>query len=531
VITVLPHIIENAAKKFPDKEAFRFGNDTLSFAELGIKMNQLAQHLIASGVKKGDRVGVYMNRCLETVIAIYGIMKAGAAYVPLDAMAPHDRTVFLLVDCDIEILVTTSLQTQRVRKIVEKTSPLKQIVGLSEEIGLKTVSWDTIFTRSVSNAISEEITEGDLAYIMYTSGSTGTPKGIMHSHRSGLAYATLSSDLYDIQPEDKVANHAPLHFDISTFGYFSAPLRGATTVIVSDAHTKLPVSLGELIQREQLTIWYSVPLALIQLYLSGALDKYPIHTLRWVIYGGENFTVKYLRELMLLWPKARFSNSYGPAEVNQCTFYHLKELPESNSYVPIGEVWGDNEYKILDEGNDEVPNGEAGELVVKSSTMMQGYWNNEKLTKKSLFTEISETNQEKHYYRTGDLVRKNEDGNLVFLGRNDRQIKLRGYRIELDEIEAVIKLHHEVKEAAVCVLELENTMKIAAAVLPVKNTKVLDAATMRAFIKKHMPIYAVPETIEVFAEFPKTSSEKTDLNAIKNKLIAIHHDRKNTQVH
>lgn len=531
MITTLPQIIEDAAKKFPDKEAFRFGNNALTFAELNIKSDQLARHLISSGIKKGDRVGVYMNRCLETVIAIYGIMKAGGAYVPLDSTAPHERTVFLLENCGIEIVVTTPLQSKRISKLVEKKSPLNQVIGLSEELDLLVVSWDAIFSRPVSHDISIDISESDLAYIMYTSGSTGAPKGIMHSHRSGLAYAKLSSDLYGIRPEDRIANHAPLHFDISTFGYFSAPLRGATTIIVSDAHTKLPVSLAELIHREQLTIWYSVPLALIQLYLSGALDTYDLSSLRWVIYGGENFTIKYLQELMIHWPNARFSNSYGPAEVNQCTYYHLKEIPQVNSYIPIGKVWGDNDYKILDEGNNEVSNTDAGELVVKSRTMMLGYWNNQELTQKSLFMVNGETNQETYYYRTGDLVRKNEDGNLVFLGRNDRQIKLRGYRIELDEIEAILKLHDEVKEAAVCVIELENNKKIAAAVLPVENKKTLDADIVRAFIKKHLPLYAVPETIEILLEFPKTSSDKRDLNAIKNKLIAIQNDRKNTQVH
>lgn len=531
MITILPQIIENAAKKFPDKEAFRFGNNALSFVELNIKTDQLAGHLITSGVKKGDRIGVYMNRCLETVIAIYGIMKAGAAYVPLDAMAPHDRTLFLLENCGINILVTTPLQTKRIRKLVEKKSLLKQVIGLSEELGISVVSWDTIFSSTVSQEIAVEITESDLAYIMYTSGSTGAPKGIMHSHRSGLAYAKLSSDLYDIKPEDRVANHAPLHFDISTFGYFSAPLKGATTVIISDAHTKLPVSLAELIHEEQLTIWYSVPLALIQLYVSGALDNYDLNSLRWVIYGGENFTVKYLRKLMLQWPNARFSNSYGPAEVNQCTFYHIKEIPVSNDYIPIGQVWGANEYKILDEVNSEVANGEAGEFVVNSLTMMLGYWNNEELTKKSIFTTVGKNNEEISFYRTGDLVRTNTDGNLVFLGRNDRQIKLRGYRVELDEIEAVLKLHHEVKEASVCVLELKNDKKIVAAVLPLKNKKTLDAESVRAFIKKHLPVYALPDTIEILLEFPKTSSGKTDLNVIKNILIDIQNDRKNTQIH
>lgn len=521
VIKILPHIIEKSAKLYPRKDAFRFGDRAVSFKALHDKTNQLAQHLIESGIKKGDRVGVYMNRCLETAIAIYGIMKAGSAYVPLDAMVPHERTLFLLQDCGIEFLVTTPQQTKRVRKLLERNSPLKQIIGISEPVALPSFSWDAIFEIDISTYQPIEISEKDLAYIMYTSGSTGAPKGIMHSHSSGLAYAKLSAALYKVGSEDRVANHAPLHFDISTFGYFSAPLRGATTIIISDAHTKLPASLIQLMAKEKLSIWYSVPLALIQLHLSGLLPNYDLSPLRWVIFGGEVFTVKYLRELMLQWPHARFSNSYGPAEINQCTFYHLENIPKGDSTVPIGHVWGNNTYKILDSEDCEVSQGTAGELVVNTATMMMGYWNNDILTGQSVYKELSASDVSQDYYRTGDLVRQNAAGELLFLGRNDRQVKIRGYRIEMDEVEAVLSRHKEVKEATVCAVENSNGEKQLLSAVIINPRGQIDANGLLRHCRSRLPVYAIPSKIYILDDFPRTGSGKIDLTGIKQKLIAI----------
>ncbi len=521
LIYILPHIIENAARNFPDKDAFRCGNDALTFTALNSKTNQLAKHLVESGVKKGDRVGIYMNRCLETVIAVYGIMKCGAAYVPMDVMAPHSRTHFLIQDCGIQFLISTAKQTKRIQRLLEQDSLLVAVIGISDELNISSFSWDSIFKIDLKAYQRINILSEDLAYVMYTSGSTGAPKGIMHTHYSALSYAILSANLYGLQSIDRIANHAPLHFDISTFGYFSAPLAGATTIIVPDAHTKLPVSLAELMEMEKVSIWYSVPLALIQLYLSGALENRNLKSLRWVLFGGENFTLKYLRALMICWPDAKFSNVYGPAEVNQCTYYNLESLPVENEQIPIGRVWDNTEFKILNKENKVVPYGETGELVVRTATMMMGYWNNDQLTQKSLFIENLANNLKHVYYRTGDLVKQDAKGNLLFLGRNDRQVKLRGYRIELDEIEAVLKRNKVVEEAAVCVVETDNKDKKLTAAVLIANESNIEPSQLIAFCQKHLPPYAVPDTIVLLDEFPRTSSGKTDLTSIKKILIAI----------
>lgn len=520
MIYTLPHIIEKSALSHPHKVAFKCGSDALTYGSLDRKTDQLAKHLVQCGVKKGDRVGVFMNRCIETSIAIYGIMKSGAAYVPLDSGAPHSRTRFLINDCTIQFLITTTKQKKKLAKVLEEKTTLKQIIGLDDE-HRATVSWDTIFSINLNNYKKVKVLGKDLAYIMYTSGSTGSPKGIMHTHNSGLAYAKLSANLYKITSEDRVGNHAPIHFDISTFGYFSAPLVGATTIMATDAHTKLPVSLATLISKEKLSIWYSVPLALSQLWLSGILDQHDFKSLRWVLYGGENFNIKHLKNLIKCWPLAKFSNVYGPAEVNQCTYYHFDAKTNIGDHVPIGRAWNNTEYKILDADDQEVSVGESGRLLIRSETMMLGYWNNKPLTEKSLYKENISSKAEKIFFRTGDIVRQNKNNELVFLGRMDRQIKLRGYRIELDEVEAVLEQHDGIKEAAVCLLERQDNEKLLSAAVILMPKAIITPRELIAYCQSQLPSYAVPTLIQQLNEFPRTGSGKVDLTRIKEKLIAL----------
>jgi len=518
-MNTLPNFIENSANLFPNKEAFRFGKSSLTYTDLNHKTNQLAKHLVDSGVQKGDRVGIYMNRCLETAIAIYGILKAGAAYVPINPVAPRSRVQFLIDDCGIQFLVTVPKQKKRINKLLEQETALKQVIGITDSLDGTSISWTSIFSIAMNGYQKVAILSDDLAYVMYTSGSTGTPKGIMHTHKSGMAYAQLSSELYGVKPEDRVANHAPIHFDISTFGYFSAPFASATTIIIPDAHTNLPASLGALIAEEKISIWYSVPLALSQLLLSGVLDTYDFSSIRWVLFGGESFTIKYLKRLMKKWPQANYSNVYGPAEVNQCTYYNFSSNIILEDYLPIGAVWNETEFKVIDENENQVEKDSAGELVICSTTMMKGYWNNAALTSKSLFTDKVEENIEKKYYRTGDIVRHDAKNNLVFLGRKDRQVKIRGYRIELDEVEAVLNGHHAVEESTVCVIENENNEKILTAAVILMFGLPTESKELISYCRSKLPTYAIPHRIEIFENFPRTGSGKIDLTQIKQVLI------------
>lgn len=518
---VFSKLIQNAADAHPDKDAFRCGSRSVTYTELFLQMNQLANLLIDLGVKKGDRVGVCLNRSLETAIAIYGIMNAGAAYVPLDPHAPVSRMRFLIQDCGIKHVVTNPSQKRRINELFEQASPLKSVIGFKGEWAIPSFSWDEVFLQSNSKPAIRLLAH-DLAYVMYTSGSTGQPKGIMHSHYSGLSYAKLSADLYDLKHTDRIGNHAPLHFDISTLGYFSSPLVGATTVIVPDAHTKMPVSLGQLMEKEQLTVWYSVPLALIQLLTSGLVEQRDLNSIRWVLFGGEPFPVKHLRGLMELWPQARFSNVYGPAEVNQCTYYHLPKPPETDDPIPLGEVWENTDSLILNTDNQLVEQGEVGELLIRSATRMLGYWNQPELTEKSYYKRTRISGCEEIFYRTGDLVKLNDQNQLLFLGRKDRQVKYRGYRVELDAVEAVLLKHDAIEEAAVFpIRNVQQELTIEAAVILKEGSAVIDEQGLKVYLSNYLPNYAVPTSINIVVSFPRTSTGKISHRQLSEKFSSL----------
>ena len=269
---LISHIIDNTAERTPDREAFRFDGNGITYAELVRRCNALANTLAELGVKRGDRVGIYLHKSLESAIALYGILKAGAAYVPLDPQMPEERLAFIIRDCEINVLVSQDLKAKTLAKIATQETGLKAVVGLNsgeDDIGLQRVSWEQVAEAEGERAPTLNVIEQDLAYIMYTSGSTGTPKGMMHTHYSGLSYAKLAATTYDLRATDRLSNFPPLHFDQSTFDYFSGPLVGATTVIIPEPHTRFPASLSQLLADEKLTVWYSVPFPLIQMLLRG----------------------------------------------------------------------------------------------------------------------------------------------------------------------------------------------------------------------------------------------------------------------
>ncbi len=518
-IYTLVHIIENAAKQKPNKVAFKYLSQVITFLELHKKSSQLALYLINEGIKKGDRVGIYMNRSLETSIAVYGILKAGGVYVPLDPFSPISRTEFVIKDCGIKHIISIPQQHRKLKKLTEFLN-LISVVGITNPLtNCKTISWESIFNIDIANYTAINILGDDLAYILYTSGSTGTPKGIMHTHASGLAFTTLVADLYKME-NAIYGMHAPLHFDPSVQGYFAAPYALATTIIVSDSHTKMPASLADLIEKEKITIWYSVPLALIQLLTSGVLENRNMSSLQWVLFSGEVFPTKHLKALMELWSFAKFSNIYGPTETNQCTYYHLKTPPVTNTTIPIGYVWGNTDFKIIDIEDKEVNKGAIGELVIRTATMMKGYWNDPLRTQESFYKDENIIGAPHIYYRTGDQVKEDEKGRLLFLGRKDHQIKIRGYRVELGEIENILTSYPNIKEAVTIVTNLEETeQKILVSVIMPSQKIAIDIDDLKSFCKQKMPIYAIPDKIEILKDFPRTASGKINRKEIEKLII------------
>ncbi len=517
---LLSQVIDQSASLYPDKAAFRFNGKSLSYESLATAADKLARVLVELGVTRGDRVAIYLNKSLKSPVAIYGVMQAGAAYVPLDPSAPLARLSKILSHCGVKVIISQPQKQAELSTLLKLAKTVITAVGVTETSpGVTWISWQQVSSAPTGIQVRGKAT--DLAYIMPTSGSTGEPKGIMHTQASGLSYAKLASSTYRLKPQDKLSNFSPLHFDMSTFDYFAGPLSGACTSIIPEAYTKLPASLSQLIEDEQLTIWYSVPYALIQLLLRGALEKRNLSRLRWVLFGGEPIAPKHLFGLMKHLPKARFSNVYGPAEVNQCCYYHVpRQRMNPMQAVPIGKPWRDTQAIILDNANRPCPPGKTGELAINSPTMMSGYWRQEQQNKRCFY--ITQSNEK--YYRTGDLVKQTNDGNLHYLGRKDRQIKIRGYRVELDEIEAVLLTHPQVEAAgSYSVPILGIGPELEAAVL-VKGD--VTCEELHAFSALSLPWYALPRQVLILTFLPTTTTGKIDRRALTLQALAAQEQRR-----
>ncbi len=510
---LLWHGLDQQAQRDPDHEAMRCRDLSLNYGELSDRSAKLAATLVEAGARRMDRIGIFLPKSLETAVAVYGILKAGCAYVPLDPTAPAERTEAIIRDCGIRQVIT---QSDRVARL--PAGVLHSVIGVDDsgETGAEAIPWEDVLRRQATTPAPA--TGQDLAYIMMTSGSTGRPKGLMHTHASGLAYVRLSAATYDVRPDDRLANHSPLHFDMSTFEYLTGPNRGATTVVVPEEVMMFPRSAAALIEREQLTFWYSVPLALIQLLENGDLESVDATSLRWILFGGEPFAPKHLRRLMQQWPQARFSNVYGPAEVNQCTYYHLPEPPEDNSPIPLGRVWENSDGLVLDTDDQPVAPGKSGELLVRTPTMMDGYWNRPDLNDVSFYVPERTPGFPERYYRTGDLVSVGDDGILTYIGRKDRQVKIRGYRVELDEIEAALSQHPAVVEAAVVAIPGDNGVRHIRAVAITREDADETSDTILAFAAEKLTTYAVPESLRLAPSLPRTTSGKIDRNAVAREL-------------
>ena len=500
-----------------DAPALDDGTDELTYGAYTRLVGQLAGLLIDNRVVPGDRVGVHLRKSVFSFVAVHAVIRAGAVMVPLDALAPVDHLVSVIDDANIEVVITdgrtatlTALATAGVRAMVSRSS---RPIEIDDVV---TLGWEKLETLVPRDAVP--VDPDDPAYIIYTSGSTGQPKGIVHTHRSALAYARLAADMYGLTPDDRLANVASLHFDQSTFELYAAPLVGCAVTVVPDAVLRFPASVSELIERHAVTVWYSVPYILRQLATRGALDERDLSSLRWVLYGGESYPSDELCTLMGFMPGAVVSNVYGPAEVNQCTYFHLTEPPAGLDVIPIGVAWPDTELAVLDA--DGVPvDGEAGELFVASTTMMAGYWNRPDLTAAAIVERSIPGTTATRWYRTGDLVRWVDD-DLVFLGRADNQIKMRGQRVELEAIDLTIRTLEDVGEVAVVVETLDTGERQLVAVIEPNGDNGPSLQDVQTVVAARHPRVAVPADVMVVPALARTGTDKVDRNAALDQLLA-----------
>jgi amino acid adenylation domain-containing protein len=511
---ILQQLLTKSAVRFPEKTAVWARGRSITYRELDQRSNQLAHLLRQQGIKKGDRVGIYFPKCVESVISMLGVVKAGAVYVPLDPQAPTDRVGYIIGNCGIRALIT---REDKRRGLDEETLASLEFCVMTDEAakssnGIKVIPWSMLGEYPAALAPKVVLTETDLAYILYTSGSTGRPKGVMLSHQNALTFIEWCAETFSITSDDRLSNHAPLHFDLSVFDVYNAIEAGATVYLITEDLALFPSRLADFIENQAITVWYSVPSALTLLLLHANLKAEKLTKLRLILFAGEVFPMKYLRQLADLLPHVELQNLYGPTETNVCTYYEVeRDRLASLEKLPIGiacentEVFAVND---LDEIVTEV--GGTGELYVRGPAVTYGYWADAEKTAKMVLPNRFQKNFEEKIYRTGDLVQLAEDGNYYFLGRRDSMIKSRGYRIELGEIESALLSHDAVKEAVAIAIPDDIVSNRIIAVIAAHDGHTVKPSELQQHCGSRIPKYMIPEMIEFRDSLPKTSTGKID---------------------
>ncbi|WP_157867665.1 non-ribosomal peptide synthetase [Gloeothece citriformis] len=486
---------EASVRRSPHAIATVFETQYLTYQDLNQRANQLAHYLQKLGIKPGSLVGICLDRCLEMPIAILAVLKAGGAYIPLDPTYPEQRLAFVLQDSQVSTLITT----QKLLNILPQCQA--QIVCLDTHRA-------KIEQQSQENPTSKGVLE-DLAYVIYTSGSTGKPKGVMISHRAINNRLLWGQSEYPLTQSDRVLQQASFSFDFSVWEFFAPWLAGGQVILVPPGQHRDSSYLVKLIQEQKITVAHFVPSMLRAILEEPGIQG--CQSLRYVFSGGESLAYD-LQQCFFSRLSAELYNQYGPTEATvDATFWKCQRNDEP-SLIPIGRPIANTQVYILDFNKQPVPIGVPGELWIGGVGLAQGYLNRPDLTaERFLVNPFCAGGQ---IYRTGDLARYRSDGAIEFLGRIDSQVKVRGFRIELEEIEAIIRQHPNVKETVVLAREdIPGRQRLVAYVV-INEDKGLDKGDLVNLMGENLPDYMIPSDFVALSALPLTPSGKIDRLAL-----------------
>ncbi|KZL47818.1 non-ribosomal peptide synthetase [Nodularia spumigena CENA596] len=487
-------------EKTPDNIAVVFDGQKLTYQELNHQANKVAHYLQSLGVGTEVLVGICIERSLEIIVGLLGILKAGAAYLPLDPTYPKERISFMLADSQVQVLLTQ-------QKFLESFT----------ESGVKTVcldqDWELITQQNPENPTSN-VTAENLAYVIYTSGSTGTPKGVPVPHRA-VNRLVCNTNYVQFTTTDRTAQASNTSFDAATFEIWGSLLHGATLVGVPQNVLLSPVDFAAYIQEQKINILFLTTALFNQL---ANIVPQAFKDLRYLLFGGEAVDPKTVRAVLTHGAPQQLLHVYGPTEsTTYSCFYPVENVPEGATTLPIGRPISNTQIYILNEQLQPVPVGTPGEIYIGGDGLARGYLNRPELTAERFishpFHNPKSKIQNPKLYKTGDLARYLPDGNIEFVGRVDNQVKIRGFRIELGEVEAALSQHPDIQQAVVIVREdIPGDKRLVAYVVP--DQKAVTATTFKSFLEDKLPAYMVPTAWMLLDFLPLTPNGKVDRRSL-----------------
>ena len=493
----LHEFFEARAEETPDAVAVVFEGEPLSYRELNARANQLAHYLQGQGIGAEELVGVLMERSLEMVIALYAILKAGGAYVPLEPTYPRERLEFMVSDLRMPVVLTQ----ERFAGLLPAHSA--QVVALDTD-------WSTFVGEPVQN-LAVALTPRNVAYLIYTSGSTGQPKGVMNTHRGICNRLLWMQEAYQLNAADTVLQKTPFSFDVSVWEFFWPLLAGARLVVAKPGGHRDSAYLIDLIKREQVTTLHFVP-SMLQVFLEDERVRECV-SLKRVICSGEALSTE-LQERHYERLPGELHNLYGPTEAAvDVTFWKCDRTKHPN-IVPIGFPIANTQIYLLDKHLEPVPCGVAGELYIGGDGLARGYFNRPELTAEKFLPHPFGARGGERLYRTGDLASYLPDGAIEYLGRTDNQIKIRGFRVEPGEIEAVLNQHPGIMNSVVATRENDNGEKRLVGYTIQKPGVVLSSSELRTYLLGKLPEHMIPAAFITLDALPLTPNGKLDQQAL-----------------
>ncbi|RMQ50439.1 Ribonuclease H [Pseudomonas cichorii] len=491
--------LQQQVRQTPERVALVHGEQSLTFDQLNRAANRLARHLRAEGVNSDDLIAVFDERGLDLVVMIVATLKAGAGWLPLDPRNPPQRLAQVLRQSRTPLLIHSAGQAELAMQAVELLDQ-----------PLKSLRYDPALLGSYSDEdLNIAVHDSSLAYCIFTSGSTGTPKGAMVAQAGMLNNILGKLPGLGLDANDVIAQTAPQCFDISVWQTLAGMVLGARTVILGDCIVQNPDDLTAAIERHGISILEAVP-SLMQSLLDSGLDR---SALRWVLATGEALPPALARRWFERYPAIPLMNAYGPAECSDDVAFHplLERLPEQRINVPIGRATLNNRLYLLNADLQPIPAGAVGEIFVAGVGVGRGYMADPARTA-AVFLPDPIANDGSRIYRTGDLARFLPNGDLEYVGRTDHQVKIRGHRIELDEIEACLTRYPGVREAVVVARDDQQRSKVLVAYVVADSAPGIEA--LREHVLGNLPPYMIPSAFMFLERFPLNGNGKIDRKSL-----------------